>query len=69
MNEQRFRQLSGVLSDVSRETFHDLCLYEQLLRKWQSKIDLVANATLPDLWLRHILDSVQLFPLKPEAEN
>lgn len=36
--------------------------YAELLRKWQAKINLVAPATLPDLWSRHFLDSAQLLP-------
>ncbi len=34
--------------------------YAALLVKWQARINLVAPATLPDLWSRHILDSGQL---------
>lgn len=34
--------------------------YAELLRKWQARINLVAPATLPDLWQRHFLDSAQL---------
>lgn len=37
--------------------------YVDLLRKWQSRINLVAPATLDDAWRRHILDSGQLLPL------
>jgi len=69
MNNGRFMQLSGIVPDVSRETFDDLCRYETLVRKWQPHINLIANATLPDLWERHILDSAQLFPLQAQAGN
>ena len=34
--------------------------YESLLRKWQSKINLVAEATLPTIWTRHFADSAQI---------
>lgn len=37
--------------------------YLALLVKWQSRINLVAPATLADAWSRHILDSGQLFAL------
>lgn len=48
---------------VSRETFDKLGLYAALLRKWNSRINLVARSTLEDMWARHILDSLQLLHL------
>ncbi|HYD99816.1 MAG TPA: 16S rRNA (guanine(527)-N(7))-methyltransferase RsmG [Alphaproteobacteria bacterium] len=50
---------------VSRETLPRLEAYAAALAKWQPAINLVAPATLPDLWRRHILDSAQLWPLLP----
>ena len=35
------------------------------LEKWQKAINLVSTKTLPQLWERHILDSLQLAPLIP----
>lgn len=46
--------------DVSRETLDRLKLYADLLTTWQKTINLVAPATLPDLWQRHMADSAQL---------
>ena len=46
---------------VSRETLLKLKEYENLLTKWNSKINLVSKSTLRDFWNRHILDSVQVF--------
>jgi len=66
-SEDRFKDLKAILPNVSRETFDDLEAYTALLRHWQQRINLVANATLPVLWQRHILDSVQLFPLAEKA--
>ena len=59
--------LTGVV-DVSRETLSALNRYVLMLKDWQTKLNLVGPATLPDAWRRHILDSAQLFPLieKPE---
>ena len=34
--------------------------YVALLTKWQARINLVAPATLPEVWSRHVLDSAQL---------
>jgi 16S rRNA (guanine527-N7)-methyltransferase len=50
---------------VSRETLARLEAFSALLTKWQKAINLVAPASLPDLWRRHILDSGQLARLAP----
>ena len=46
--------------NVSRETFENLEKYENVLRKWQKSINLVAKSTLDDIWGRHFQDSLQL---------
>lgn len=55
--------------DVSHETFGKLEQYVDLLRHWQRKINLVSPTTLDEIWTRHILDSVQIFALKPSAKR
>ena len=50
-------------ADVSRETFEMLETYERLLTTWNKRINLVAPATLHQLWTRHFLDSAQLVDL------
>lgn len=50
-------------ADVSRETLDRLRRYADLLVKWNRRINLVGQGTLPDLWRRHMLDSAQLYPL------
>ncbi|UYV37316.1 16S rRNA (guanine(527)-N(7))-methyltransferase RsmG [Rhodobacteraceae bacterium D3-12] len=52
---------SAASLDVSRETFERLELYAALLAKWNPRINLVAKSTIPDLWTRHIVDSLQVF--------
>ena len=52
--------------DVSRETEAKLKLYQQLLVKWQSKINLVSPTTIDDSWQRHFVDSMQIEPLIPD---
>jgi len=47
--------------NVSRETLERLEIYANLLRKWNPKINLVSPGSLDDLWMRHIVDSVQIF--------
>lgn len=51
---------------VSRESFDRLLVLEKLLITWQAHINLVSNSTLPDLWNRHIIDSLQLLRLIPK---
>src|SRR6187549_1911932 len=56
------------LTPVSRETEARLDRYVALLREWQAKTNLVAPSTLPNLWTRHISDSLQLLSLAPSAK-
>ena len=56
----------GEIANVSRETLGLLSDYLDLLEKWQAKINLVGKATLRDIWMRHVVDSAQLWPLAPE---
>lgn len=51
------------MTDVSRETIDRMAAYAALLRKWNSKINLVAPATLDDLEDRHLADCQQLADL------
>ena len=53
--------------NVSRESYDRLLILEKLLIRWQSHINLVSNSTLPDLWNRHIIDSLQLLPFIPKS--
>ena len=66
-DEEKFRSLEKILPGVSRETAQYLLNFEEAVNKWQPHINLVANATLPQLWTRHILDSAQIAFLKPEV--
>jgi len=51
--------------DVSRETLERLDAFEALARKWTRKISLVSRNDAEHLWPRHIVDSAQLWPLRP----
>jgi 16S rRNA (guanine527-N7)-methyltransferase len=57
------------LTPVSRETEARLDRYIALLAEWQAKTNLVAPSTLPNLWTRHISDSLQLLRLAPAART
>jgi 16S rRNA (guanine527-N7)-methyltransferase len=56
------------LTPVSRETEARLDRYLALLLEWQAKTNLVAPSTLPNLWTRHVSDSLQLLTLAPAAK-
>ncbi len=53
---------------VSHETVEKLELYAALLIQWQKAVNLVAPATIPQLWQRHFADSAQLVRLAPHAK-
>lgn len=55
------------LIPVSREADVRLGRFVDLLGAWQTKTNLIAPGTLPEIWTRHIADSLQLFPLAPGA--
>lgn len=55
------------LKNVSRETIACLRSFEQLAQKWTKKINLVSAKDAPMIWERHIVDSVQIYDLAPEA--
>ena len=55
--------------NVSRETQEKLGLLERELRRWQAIKNLVGPATLEHIWDRHIVDSLQLLDLAPNART
>jgi 16S rRNA (guanine527-N7)-methyltransferase len=57
------------LTPVSRETEARLDHYVDLLVEWQAKTNLISPSTLPQLWTRHIADSLQLLDLAPNAKH
>src|SRR5258708_3394103 len=59
------REQFAAATNVSRETLARLEAYAGLLAQWSPHINLVAAATLGDLWRRHFLDSAQLLPMIP----
>ncbi|MDJ0919805.1 MAG: 16S rRNA (guanine(527)-N(7))-methyltransferase RsmG [Henriciella sp.] len=54
--------------DVSRETLTKLQTVVDLLDAWRQRINLIGPAEMDHIWRRHVLDSLQLFPLiSPDA--
>lgn len=67
MNDDRARALE--LTPVSDDTRTRLDKFAALLIDWQSRINLIAPSTLPQLWNRHIADSLQLLRHAPDAKT
>ena len=57
------------MSNVSRETQARLDLIVSQVQKWQPHINLISPASLPDIWKRHVDDSLQLIVLAQNARN
>ena len=53
--------------DVSRETLDKLQHFSQLVEKWTAKINLISKPSVPEMWERHILDSLQIYSHAPNA--
>lgn len=70
--ERALAMLSGSLND-SREIGPDvlsrLDRFVALLLQWQKTTNLIAPSTIPDIWTRHIADSLQLLKLAPGAKR
>ncbi len=66
MTDIQYKNLQKILPNVSHETFEKLVSYEEILNKWQKKINLVSNNTLKDAWNRHFVDSIQMYKHLPQ---
>ncbi len=62
------RERALQLTPVSREIAARLDQLAALLIEWQQRMNLVASSTIPQLWTRHIADSLQLLDLAPGAK-
>jgi 16S rRNA (guanine527-N7)-methyltransferase len=54
--------------NVSRETLQRLEAYVSLLLQWQKTTNLIAPSTIPQIWTRHVADSLQLLDLVPNSK-
>ena len=59
--EDRDRALQ--LTPVSRETLARLDRFVEIFLAQQQRMNLIARSSIPQLWTRHIADSLQLLPL------
>jgi 16S rRNA (guanine527-N7)-methyltransferase len=55
--------------DISRETSQKLDILVAELGRWQRIKNLVGPGTLPEVWTRHIADSLQLLAIEPNARK
>jgi len=55
------------LTNVSRETLARLERFVDLLLEWQKRQNLIGSSTIPNLWTRHVADSLQLIDCAPAA--
>jgi 16S rRNA (guanine527-N7)-methyltransferase len=62
------RARAQTLVSVSRETLARLDRFVALLLQWQRTRNLISASTIPQIWTRHIADSLQLLALAPEAK-
>src|SRR5262249_5471779 len=51
--------------NVSRESKSRLETYVSILLAWQERINLIGPSTVPQVWERHVADSLQLIALLP----
>jgi 16S rRNA (guanine527-N7)-methyltransferase len=65
LTEDRARALA--LTPVSRETAARLDSFVEHLLQVAPRLNLIARSTLPNVWTRHVADSLQLLPLAPDA--
>jgi 16S rRNA (guanine527-N7)-methyltransferase len=70
--QQALALLSRTLTDsreITPQIIARLDRFVAALLQWQATTNLVAPSTLPELWTRHVADSVQLLPLAPNAQH
>jgi 16S rRNA (guanine527-N7)-methyltransferase len=63
----RDRATALALFPLTPQTEQRLAIYAALLKKWQKTINLVAASTLPQIWMRHFADSLQVQAAVSEA--
>jgi len=63
------RQRALAMVSVSRETLARLDRFVELLLEQQKITNLIAASTVPIIWTRHIVDSLQLLALIPHAKR
>ena len=60
---------TAILNNVSRETIEKLKTFQNMVLEWNKKINLISKASEQNIWERHIIDSLQLYPLIEEKDK
>lgn len=60
------KQIFAEKAGVSDETLSAFEAWHEALTRWNSRVNLVGRSTLDDFWIRHALDSIQVFQCAPE---
>jgi 16S rRNA (guanine527-N7)-methyltransferase len=63
------RDRALALTPVSRETLERLDRFVAELLSWRQRFNLIAQSTVPIIWIRHIADSLQLLALAPQSKT
>jgi 16S rRNA (guanine527-N7)-methyltransferase len=63
------RRMALRLVPVSRETGDRLAAYVDLIARWRTTTNLIAESTFASVWTRHVADSAQLIALAPQAKR
>lgn len=61
MDEALLRQAVGPDWTVTPAAVDRLSTFSEMVQKWNPAINVVARSTISDLWVRHIVDSAQVF--------
>ena len=69
IEEDRARAVALFGDDVSRETWERLDRLVERVIERQRVMNLVAASTIPQIWTRHVADSLQLLDLAPAAKR
>ena len=56
-------------TQVSRETINNLSIYEKLLIEHNKRLNLIGKSTVNKIWIRHFLDSAQVFDFIDKNEK
>ena len=66
---ERALALLNNLREIAPGIKSGLDRFVEALLTWQAKTNLIAPSTIPELWTRHIADSLQLLALAPSAKH
>lgn len=67
LRDDRARAMALIGGSVSHETWSRLDRFVALLLEHQQRMNLIAASTVPQVWTRHVADSLQLLSLAPAA--